>query len=76
MRASHEQLAQCEQALAAVRRDVHTYVRLLHALDMPPEETVIEVKSVVGDAVGRHGVIEEALMSQVVTWAVEAYYAT
>ena len=73
-RASPEQLARSDELLAAVHDEVHAYVRLLRALDTTPEETVIQVKAAVGEAVGRHGPIEEALMASVVTWAVDAYY--
>lgn len=63
------------QTLAAVRANVSEYAAVRHQLQAPPERVIVEVKELVRDTVGLRGPSAAALMSMVVSWAVEGYYA-
>ena len=67
-------------AVAELRTGLHglvtAYSRVLRQLEVPPEHAVILVKELVDDPTRLLPVDDLAeLRSQLVTWAVEAYYA-
>ena len=63
------------QTLAAVHASVSEYAFVRRHQEVPPEEVIIEVKDLVRDTVGLRGPSAESVMSKVVSWAVEGYYA-
>lgn len=80
--ARHE-IAQRDQALVAIdatremiRQSVHRYATLMRALEISPERTLRLVKETVIEQLPhpQHEIETNALMRNVVTWCIEAYY--
>lgn len=58
-----------------LRASVGEYASFLRHLETPPEQAVIEIKSMVSDAVVSNPRAATLMMSMIVAWAIDAYYA-